>query len=71
LKYVNDVNILIYDKSTNENCRNLKRIHKLCERWTIQHEFLFASIKYELIHFINNSKKFDMTITIKIESSTI
>jgi hypothetical protein len=71
LKYANDVNILIYDKSTNKNCKNLKRVHKFCERWAIRHEFLFASIKYELIHFIKNSKKFDMTITIKIESSTI
>ncbi len=71
LKYANDVNILIYDKSTNENCRSLKRVHKLCERWTIRHEFLFVSIKYELIHFIKNSKKFDMTVTIKIEWSTI
>jgi hypothetical protein len=33
LKYADDVNIQIYDKSTNENCKNLKRIHKLCERW--------------------------------------
>jgi hypothetical protein len=71
LKYEDDVNILIYDKNTNENYRNLKRVHKLCERWAIRHEFLFVSIKYELIQFIKNSKKFDMTITIKIESSTI
>jgi hypothetical protein len=71
LKYADDVNILIYDKSTNENCRNLKQVHKFCERWAIRHEFLFVSIKYELIHFIKNSKKFDMIITIKIESSTI
>jgi hypothetical protein len=71
LKYANDVNILIYDKSTNENCKNLKRIHKFCEKWATRHEFLFVSIKYELFHFIKNSKKFDMTITIKIESSTI
>jgi hypothetical protein len=71
LKYADDVNILIYDKNTNENCRSLKRVHKLCERWATRHEFLFALIKYELIHFIKNSKKFDMTITIKIESSTI
>jgi hypothetical protein len=71
LKYVNNVNILIYDKNSNENCRNLKRVHKFYEKWTIRHEFLFVSIKYELIHFIKNSQKFDMTITIKIESSTI
>jgi hypothetical protein len=71
LKYANDVNILIYDKNANENCRNLKRVHKLCEKWAIRHEFLFISIKYELIHFIKNSKKFDMIITIKIKSNTI
>jgi hypothetical protein len=71
LKYADDVNILIYDKSTNENCKSLKRVHKLCERWATRHEFLFVSIKYELIHFIKNSKKFDITVTIKIESSTI
>jgi hypothetical protein len=71
LKYADDVNILIYDKNTNENCKNLKRVHKFCERWAIRHEFLFVSIKYEMIYFIKNSKKFDMTITIKIESSTI
>jgi hypothetical protein len=51
--------------------QKFKRVRKLCERWVIRHEFLFVSIKYELIHFIKNSKKFDMTITIKIESSII
>jgi hypothetical protein len=71
LKHVNDVNILIYDKNTNENCKNLKRVHKFCEKWAIQHEFLFILIKYELIYFIKNSKKFNMIITIEIESSTI
>jgi hypothetical protein len=70
-EYVDDVNILIYEKNIDENCRNLERMHKLCERWTIRHEFVFISIKYELIHFIKNSKKFDMTITIKIDSNTI
>jgi hypothetical protein len=70
-EYVDDVNILIYEKSIDENCRNLERMHKLCERWTIRHEFVFVSIKYELIYFIKNSKKFDMTITIKIDSNTI
>jgi hypothetical protein len=70
-EYVDDVNILIYEKSIDENCRNLEKMHKLCERWAIRHEFVFVSIKYELIHFIKNSKKFDMMITIKIDSNTI
>jgi hypothetical protein len=71
LEYVDDVNILIYKKSIEKKCRNLERMHKLCEWWAIRHEFVFASIKYELIYFIKNSKKFDMTITIKIDSNTI
>jgi hypothetical protein len=70
-EYVDDVNILIYEKNIDENCRNFERMHKLCERWAIRHEFVFVSIKYELIHFIKNSKKFDMTIIIKIDSNTI
>jgi hypothetical protein len=70
-EYVDDVNILIYKKNIDENYWNLERMHKLCERWTIRHEFVFISIKYELIHFIKNSKKFNMTITIKIDSNTI
>jgi hypothetical protein len=71
LEYVDNVNILIYEKSIEKNCRNLKKMHKLCERWAIRHEFVFVSIKYELIHFIKNSRKFDMTITIRIDSNTI
>jgi hypothetical protein len=71
LKYVNNVNILIYNKSTNKNCKNLKQVHKFYEKWVTRHEFLFVSIKYELIHFIINSKKFDIIITIKIESNII
>jgi hypothetical protein len=70
-EYVDDVNILIYEKNIEKNCRNLEKIHKLCERWAIRHKFVFVLIKYKLIHFIKNSKKFDMTITIKIDSNMI
>jgi hypothetical protein len=70
-EYVDDVNILIYEKSIDENCWNFERMHKFCERWAIRHEFVFVSIKYELIHFIKNSKKFNMMITIKIDTNTI
>ncbi len=71
VEYVDDVNILIYGKSIDENCRNFEKMHRLCEQWAIWHEFVFISIKNELIHFIKNSRKFDMTITIKINSNTI
>jgi hypothetical protein len=32
LEYVDDVNILTYEKSIEDNCRALKRVHRLCER---------------------------------------
>jgi hypothetical protein len=32
LRYIEDANILIYDKNTNENCRNLEKMHNLCEK---------------------------------------
>jgi hypothetical protein len=31
-EYINNVNILIYKKNINENCRNFEKMHKLCER---------------------------------------
>jgi hypothetical protein len=71
LEYVDDVNILTYEKSIEDNCRALKKIHRLCERWAIRHEFVFASIKYKLIHFIRNLKKFNMTIIININTNII
>ncbi len=71
LRYVDDVNILTYEKSTKKNCKTLKRIHRLCEKWAHRHEFVFASIKYELIHFTRNSKKFNMTIVINIDSNLV
>ncbi len=35
LEYVDDVNILIYEKNINENCQNFEKVHKLCKQWTI------------------------------------
>jgi hypothetical protein len=71
LRYADDVNILTYDKSTKKNCRTLKRVHRLCEKWTARHEFVFASIKYELIHFTRNSKKFNMIVILNIVNNII
>jgi hypothetical protein len=50
VNFVNDINFLIYDIFTKQNCRTLKRFHQECETWNRRHEIAFASIKYELIH---------------------
>lgn len=69
--FVNDVNILAYNTSTEENCKVLEHVHRTCEKWTKRHKATFASIKYELIHLVKNSKKFDMTATIFIAENNI
>jgi hypothetical protein len=71
LRFVDDVNILVYEKSIEENCKSLKIIYRVCERWAIRHEIVFASTKYELIHLTRNLKRFNMTITINIDFITI
>jgi hypothetical protein len=67
LRFVDDVNILTYEKSIENNCKSLKIIHRAYEKWTVRHKIVFASIKYELIHLTRSSKKFDMIITINID----
>jgi hypothetical protein len=71
LRFVDDVNILAYEKSIENNCKSLKIIHRAYERWVVWHEIVFASIKYELIHLTRSSKKFDMTVMINIDFITI
>jgi hypothetical protein len=46
-------------------------VHRLYEKWTARHEFVFASIKYELIHFTKNSKKFNMIVILNIINNII
>ena len=71
LGFVDDVNVLAYGKSTEENCRTLERIHRKCELWATRHGSVFAPDKYELIHLSRNPKKFNMTATIQIETNLI
>jgi hypothetical protein len=50
--FINDIKILIMSESIEENVVSLKTIHvESCMIWAHQHESLFVSIKYELIHF--------------------
>jgi hypothetical protein len=71
LRFVDDVNILVYEKSIENNCKSLKIIHQAYEKWVVRHEIVFASIKYELIHLTRSLKRFDMIITINIDFITI
>ncbi len=62
--FVNDINILAYDKFIEEICRILSRVHDICTKWACTHDVTFASEKYKFTYFIRKSKRFDMTTSI-------
>ena len=64
--FVDDINLLTYERSTKENCATLKRIHSACVRWAGRHGTVFAPEKYELIHLSHRTKRFNMRATVKI-----
>jgi hypothetical protein len=68
VNFVNDINFLIYDIYTKQNCQTLKRFYQECETWSRRHEIAFASIKYELIHLTRNHWRFNMQIELRIEA---
>ncbi len=71
LDFVNDINILVYDRFTEEICRTLSKAHNVCAKWARTHDATFASEKYKLTHFTRKLKRFDMMTSIQIESSVI
>ena len=69
--FVDDVNILTYGKSTEENCKTLKEIHENCERWAKRHGSVFAPHKYELIHLAKNPKKFNLEASFTVNGKLL
>lgn len=62
--FVDNVNILAYSTSTEENCRTFENIHRKCIQWASKHEAIFVSQKYKLIHFAKNLKRFNMKASV-------
>ena len=71
LDFINDINILVYDRFIEEICRTLSKTHDVCAKWVCTHDATFASKKYKLTHFTRKSKRFNMMTNIQIESSII
>ena len=69
--FINDINILVYDRFTEEICKTLSKTHDVCAKCACTHDTTFASEKYELTHFTRKLKRFDMMTSIQIESSVI
>ncbi len=68
LEFINDINILVYDRFTEEICKILSKAHDVCAKWVYTHDVTFASEKYELTHFTRKSKRFNMMTSIQIEN---
>jgi len=68
--FVDDFNILMYSKTTEENCRALEKAHKICTEWARRHRVVFALKKYHLIHFTRSHKKFNIKATVNIRGFT-
>ncbi len=64
--FINDVNILTYEKFMKRNCKVLSEIYDRCEQWSKMYNIKFLKIKHKLIHFIRTFKWFNMNINIKL-----
>ena len=68
--FVDDMNMVAFGRSTEDNCRRLEQAHEQCVYWASRHGAKFAPEKYELMHF-SRRKCYDMTATIQIGDRTI
>jgi exonuclease III len=66
--FMDDINILAYSASTEQNCARLSGVHKKCERWALRHGITFAPKKYELLHFTTAKKRHNLQASISIGS---
>ncbi len=64
LDFINDINILVYNRFTEEICRTMSKAHNVCAKWACTHDATFTSEKYKLTHFTRKSKRFNMITSI-------
>ena len=64
VKFVNNVNILVYKRSTADTYKTLSKVHDVYAKWARTHGASFVLNKYELIHLSRTPRKFDIKINI-------
>ncbi len=64
--FVNDINILTYEKFIKCNCRVFSKIYDRCKQWSKTHDIKFLMTKHKLIHFMKTSKWFNMKVDVKL-----
>lgn len=71
LEFVNNMNLLMYSKSTEKNCRMLTAAHEICMWWMSTHKMTFAFQKYKLMHLFQTFWHFNMNTTLNIIDNVI
>ena len=67
--FVDDINIITWGDSAQENCKRLEEAHGKCMDWSRRHGSKFAPDKYKLIHFTRRRRdpNGDLASAIKIK----
>ena len=68
---MDNVNILIYSESTEQNYKKLAKIHIECQKWARKHGSQFCPDKYELIHFCYIKKKFNISAEVRLKGQSV
>ena len=71
IEFVNDINILTYNESTERNCEVLKKTWEKVVEWTKRHDFKFNERKHELIHFSKIFKKYNMNVNMTLKKHRV
>ena len=71
IEFINDINVLIYNKSTKRNCEMLKKAWNKIVEWTKKHKFKFNERNHELIHFSRTLKKYNTNVNITLKKHQI
>ena len=71
IEFVNDINILMYNKSTKRNCKIFKKIRKKVAEWTKKQNFKFNERKHKLIYFSKVLKKYNINVNIILKKHQI
>ena len=66
IEFINDINILTYEKSIERNCKMLNEIYNRCEQWAQTYDTKFSKLKHELIYFSKTLKRFNMSVNVTL-----
>ena len=71
IEFVNDINILTYNESTEWNCEMLKKTWNKIIKWAEKHDFKFNERKHKLIYFLRISKRYNMNVNITLRKHQV